>query len=132
MTPKNKKYLEDLTDHLINCHKLYAIPKHNFVGIVQAMLFAGPLTDNNMSPERLGKIMCAAEECYLIVDREELLANLAFGGNGSILLRDLVSRTLAFIIEDRLREEPKSLLAPYRRTSKHVIPENIRSAVSRW
>jgi hypothetical protein len=115
----NKRYLEHLTNHLIACHRYDSFLKRNFVDMVQASLYNLDVSD--MSPETLGKIMCSIDECFLVVNRGELLTSLIFGGSGRNLLADLVSRALAFIIEDRLKDEPKSLLAPYPRKRAGVV-----------
>lgn len=112
-----RKYIENLTDHLIRKNGYEDIlerldnNKEEFLKFVKLDLEAGDIKD--MNPETLGKIMCSLETGDVMASGKELFEKVHFAGNCEEMLRELVALCLAYVIRDRLKLVPRPGIPPY-------------------
>ncbi len=116
-----RKYIQDLTDNLIGKNRYDDLlrrikDKVKFVEHVKLDLESGDI--QKMTPETLGKIMCSLELGDVMASKVEILKKVVFGGDCNLMLRELVSQCLAFVIRDRLDPIAEEMgFPPYRRSS---------------
>lgn len=113
-------YIQNLTDNLIgkNCfdrmwkdhyyHEGVGFFKH----VRNDLLCCADVS--KMSPETLGKIMCAFEVGDVVASKKELFDNITFSGDCEEMLRELVAVCLAHVIVDRLNPDTPGRFAKYR------------------
>jgi hypothetical protein len=102
---KDKKYLVNLTDHLIGRNHLDEMvdmydDQKQFVRHVSAALEVDELA--KMTGETIGGIMDLLEVGDVVTSKAELLGNLHFGGDCGDLFREFASRCVAYFIYERL------------------------------
>jgi len=105
-----RQYLINLTNHLIGKNRYDELFKFinnpdKFIGHAKIALEYGDVHD--MSPETLGKIMCAFEIGDVMATKKELFDEILFNGSCEDFLREFVSLCLAYFIRDRLTGECK-------------------------
>lgn len=103
-----REYIINLTNDIIRAHHFHNLlrnmqrgnPPDVIVDRIQEELERTEVL--HMRPVTLGKILGSLEIGDVMATKEQLLHPLCFGGDMENLLRQLVARSLAFVIRDRL------------------------------
>lgn len=116
-----RKYIKDLTDHLIKKNRYDEVDLRlregkdfpdSLVNHVRVDLEASDVL--SMNPETLGKIMANFEIGDVMASKKELVDKLHFNGDCEDLLRELVALCLAYVIRDRLNGSQDRLIPMFR------------------
>lgn len=120
-----RRYIVNLTSHLINKNRYDEIfarmnNPSEFLTHIALNLESDDVKD--MSPETLGKIMCAFEIDDVMASKKDLFDGTHFSGDCEELLRELVSLCLAYAIRDRLSEESLSGIPKWKGRGPVISP----------
>lgn len=113
-----KPYIKNLTTELIRKGRYDLFYDHTpgqaeFRNFVSDDLECGAVRD--MTPETLGRIMCAFETGDIAATKEQIFSQVHFAGNPGDMFREMVALMLAYVIWERLYDGPEANLTRYER-----------------